>query len=282
MNKKPIISVVIPCFNQSQYLFDSTNSILDQSFKRWECIIVNDGSTDNTDLIGYEICKKDERFKYIFKKNGGLSSARNEGIKNAIGEFILLLDADDKFHHLFMEKALSILIQEKKYGVVTCWGRRFVGDSYDDTFKPKGGNNFNFLFKNAAIGTSLIRKKCWEEIGGYDENMKKGYEDWEFYIRLTQNWNVYVIKEVLFYYRQSISSMRVKALKNFDIEIKEYIFKKHKKLYVENYDLLIKNLLNSIEKEKIEKIKNLNRIEFKIGKLVLSPFRYIKSIFIKS
>ncbi|MFV8358229.1 glycosyltransferase family 2 protein, partial [Flavobacterium sp. XS1P32] len=89
----PQVSIIVPCFNQAQYLSEALKSVLEQTYENWECIIVNDGSPDDTKQIAQKWVEKDSRFKYIFKENGGLSSARNEGINYAKGTFILPLDA---------------------------------------------------------------------------------------------------------------------------------------------------------------------------------------------
>ena len=89
------VSIIIPCYNQAQYLDDTLSSVLNQTYTNWECIIVNDGSADNTAEIAKKWCKLDNRFKYVYKDNGGLSSARNAGLKVAIGSYIQFLDADD-------------------------------------------------------------------------------------------------------------------------------------------------------------------------------------------
>lgn len=96
MNK--LVSVIIPYYNQAQYLPDALASVLAQTHRHWECIIVNDGSNDNTDEVASKWLKKDERFKYIKKENGGLSSARNAGLKEAKGSFLQFLDSDDAIH----------------------------------------------------------------------------------------------------------------------------------------------------------------------------------------
>ncbi|HEU4496898.1 MAG TPA: glycosyltransferase family 2 protein, partial [Flavobacterium sp.] len=90
------MSIIVPCFNQSQYLGEALQSVSEQTYTDWECIIVNDGSPDDTEEVSKEWCEKDARFKYLYKENGGLSSARNAGIAVAGGEYILPLDADDK------------------------------------------------------------------------------------------------------------------------------------------------------------------------------------------
>ena len=91
----PLISVIVPCYNQAQYLDECLQSVLDQTYTDWECIIVNDGSPDHTEEIAKKWVEKDTRFIYLFKENGGLSSARNAGIEIAKGEWIQFLDCDD-------------------------------------------------------------------------------------------------------------------------------------------------------------------------------------------
>lgn len=276
----PKVSIIIPCFNQAQYLEDALQSVLDQTHQNWECIIVNDGSFDDTEVVAKHICEKDSRFIYFFKENGGLSSARNFGIKVAKGEFILTLDADDKYESTFIEKALAVMVTNNKIGVVSSWGIRFDEKQQYGVFKPTGKSLNDFLFSSAAIGTSLFRKVCWEDVGGYDENMKKGYEDWEFYIRVCQlNWNVHIIEEILFFYRQHTVSMRIEALNNYDKEIRKYIFLKHKNLYINNFDNLLEYFFYRIEREEFERVKNTQRLEFRIGENILRPLRWIKSFF---
>jgi glycosyltransferase involved in cell wall biosynthesis len=89
------VSVIVPCYNQASYLVETLQSVLNQSYSNWECIIVNDGSTDNTEDVALSWCKKDSRFSYFYKENGGLSSARNAGISVSNGEYIQFLDSDD-------------------------------------------------------------------------------------------------------------------------------------------------------------------------------------------
>lgn len=102
-----LISVIVPCYNQSRFLDDCLASVYNQTFTNWECIIVNDGSPDNTEQIAKRWVEKDSRFKYVYKINGGLSSARNAGLKIAGGEFIQFLDCDDTIHTLKFEKQID-------------------------------------------------------------------------------------------------------------------------------------------------------------------------------
>ena len=275
-----LVTVVIPCYNQAKYLPEALQSIENQTHQSWECIIVNDGSPDETDKVAAEWCAKDSRFNYLYQNNGGLSNARNNGIKQAKGKYILTLDSDDKFEPTFIEKAIKILESNDEIGVVSSWGIRFMENKQFGEFRPRGKSLDDFLFANAAIGTSLFRKKCWGQVGGYDENMKSGYEDWEFYIRVCkQGWIVHIIEEILFFYRQHTVSMRTVALKNHNIEIRKYIYLKHKELYLSNYENLITFFLTAIEAQKNETLNVRNKIEFKLGIHLLKPFRIIKSLF---
>jgi glycosyltransferase involved in cell wall biosynthesis len=277
-----LVSVIIPCYNQAHFLHDALTSIVQQTYKKWECIVVNDGSSDATETISQEWCKKDIRFKYLYKENGGLSNARNFGIAVAKGDYILLLDSDDKYDKTFLEKGVEILNSNKQIGVVSSWGYRFMGNNYFEPFKPDGKILKDFLFKNAAIGTSLFRKKCWEEVQGYDESMKNGYEDWEFYIRVGKNgWETKIIQEFLFFYRQRKNSMRNIAVNKFDSQIKFYIFNKHKELYINNFDELLQNLLSIATINKKNELKRINALEYRLGSFILKPFRYIKQFFFK-
>lgn len=105
LTQMPKISVVVPCYNQAQYLDECLQSVLNQTYQDWECIIVNDGSPDNTEDVAKSWAEKDTRFIYLSKENGGLSSARNAGIEIAKGEWILPLDADDKIGERYLELA---------------------------------------------------------------------------------------------------------------------------------------------------------------------------------
>ena len=106
MNGSPTVSVVVPCYNHAEYLNESVASVVAQTFQNWECIIVDDGSTDDTESVARQLSQEDTRIKYLHKTNGGLADARNKGIEAAKGEFILPLDADDKISSNYMEAAL--------------------------------------------------------------------------------------------------------------------------------------------------------------------------------
>jgi glycosyltransferase involved in cell wall biosynthesis len=278
MNSDPIVSIVIPCYNDAQYIEQAVYSALNQTYPNKEILVVDDGSNEETKTVLEKLEHKIT--KLITQENKGQSTARNLGIKEAKGDYILVLDSDDYFDATFCEKAIAIFLENKDIKLVTCYANRVHIENETDVFKPQGGGIKDFLLNNCAMGSTMFRKFDWEEIKGYDQKMKKGFEDWEFYIRLLKKRGMaYVIPEPLFNYRLRNTSTTSKA-NIIKYELLKYIYCKHKDLYIANYELFTTHLLSRIEREEAEKIKNSRRLEFIIGKTILKPFRWLKS-FIK-
>jgi len=192
---------------------DAVESCLDQTYRNIEIIVVNDGSPDNTS----EVARK-YQVKLVEKENGGLSSARNAGIKVAKGKYILTLDADDKICSTFIEKCLEadddiVSTMQQEFGDSNnLWWGGMEHPKYED-----------FKEHNRINCCSLFLKEIWEDIGGYDENMRVGYEDWDFWIRATKEaYAVTVVQEPLFFYRKHGKSMVDSAWSKHD-EIINYI-----------------------------------------------------------
>jgi glycosyltransferase involved in cell wall biosynthesis len=116
--QKPIVSVIVPTYNIEAYLADTLRSLETQTLSNFEVLIVDDGSTDGSAAIAQEFCTRDERFKLLQKPNGGLSSARNHGIKHAKGGFIALLDGDDLYHPDKLMTHVIALESDPAVGVV--------------------------------------------------------------------------------------------------------------------------------------------------------------------
>lgn len=271
-----LVSIVIPCYNDKDYIEEAVNSALNQTYPNIEIIIVDDGSNILTKKVLQSV--KNDKIKLVEQENKGLSAARNMGISISKGDFILTHDADDIFDPFFIEKALSVLLKNEKVGVVTCGCIYFINKhQVIHRHMPEGGRLNSFLFKNNALGNALFRKKCWEEAGGFDEKMKHGYEDWEFWISVTKNdWEVFVINEFLFNYRKKENSMLHIANKNYDLENYSYVLKKHNELYNENFGLVVDFLLNNALKYKINEEKRINSLDYRIGNKILYPFRILK------
>lgn len=214
MEKNTRVSVIIPVYNQAHWLPEAIESALAQTIP-CEVIVVNDGSPDNTS----EIAKK-YPVRLVEKTNGGLSSARNAGIKEATGDWILTLDADDKIAPNFIEKCLQVEAD------IIATGQEEFGDTNRIWFPHPNPTFDDFITANRINCCSLFKKEIWEKIGGYDENMKLGYEDWDFWLRATQvGYKVKTIQEPLFFYRKHGTSMVTNAIKNH-MNIVEYMHSK--------------------------------------------------------
>lgn len=278
MENNVLISIIIPCYNDANFIEQSIDSALNQTYLNKEIIVVDDGSNKETKIVLKSLEHKIDVL--ITQDNMGQSSARNIGIKHSKGRFLLVLDSDDYFENTFCSKALSLFNNNTDIKLVTCYANLvFEKPSNNYVYKPKGGTVESFLTSNSAMGSAMFKKEDWITCGGYDETMQNGFEDWEFYIRLlSQGGRAEVIKESLYNYRKRENTTTSKA-NQVKYDLFKYIFTKHKDLYISYYDSFMTQLVSKIEKEEKEKFKNRERIEFKLGALILKPFRWIKAIF---
>lgn len=239
-----LLTIITPCFNSEKTLEKTLQSVFNQSFQDWELIIVNDGSTDDTEKISLEWVQKDPRFKYFYKENGGLGKARNYGIERATGTYILPLDSDNLVEKHFIKDAIKVFENNKDVGVV---------HGYAEYFGEKEGiwivEDFNLqkmLVHNYIDACAIFKKELWERVGGYDEKMPyQGHEDWDFWISLNNLGAIFFnLHEITFKYYVSSSSM----IRSFNSDMfflnQDYIVKKHSKLYYNEYY----NVISSREK----------------------------------
>src|SRR5262245_16864302 len=150
----PLVSVIIPCYNDGSYLDESVSSIKAQTYSDIEIIIVNDGSDDESTLQKLRSFN-DPQITVLHKENGHLSSARNHGIRHAQGRVIVTLDADDKFERTFIEKGVKVLQDDVSVGAVTCYLKSFGLKKYK--WKPLGGDIKNFLYRQESCASAMFR-----------------------------------------------------------------------------------------------------------------------------
>jgi len=233
----PKVSVIIPCFNHGDYLDEAVESILAQTFHDYEIIIVNDGSTDEK-TIGKLADYRQPKTRVIHTLNQGLAMARNNGIREARGEYILPLDADDKIAPEYLEKAVKIMDSHAKTGIVyclaDCFGAQHGRWGIPD-YSPQG-----MLLTNLIFCSSLFRKISWEQTSGYNPNMRKGWEDWDFWLTLIeQGWEVCRIPEVLFFYRVAPESMVRSMDRHTKVEMHLQLMRNHPRLFAVQSRLLL-------------------------------------------
>lgn len=268
-----LLSIVIPCYNDYLHITTAVNSALQQTWEHKEIIIVDDGSSDRTKKVLNEL--EINGIKIITQNNQGPSAARNKGIDMANGKYILVLDSDDYFNAQFCQKAIEIINSQPEIKIVTCYGRWFVSEKRSVIHKPAGGGINNFLYECGAFGSTLFLKKDWEFIDGYDEAMKLGYEDWEYYIRLLEDGGeTHVIPEVLFHYRNKKNS-RNSLANNKKYEIWKYIFLKHSKHYIDDFERFVLRITYLLQHQEEENRRLRNKLDFRIGYYLLLPIRKI-------
>jgi glycosyltransferase involved in cell wall biosynthesis len=204
MSTKPVVAVVVPCFNHGRYLDDAVGSVLAQTLDDIEIVVVDDGSTDTftTDLLArYERPKT----RVIRQRNQGLGAARNNGIRETSAPFVCCLDADDRIRPRYLERTVEILDQRPEVGIaathVQGFGARELVWQCGPCRLPE------MLFGNKIVCSSLFRREGWEKAGGYREDLEVA-EDWDFWLSLLQlGYLGEVVPEVLFEWRIREDSM---------------------------------------------------------------------------
>ncbi|WP_322971828.1 glycosyltransferase family A protein [Faecalibacter sp. LW9] len=202
-----LVSVIVPCYNQAQYLDECLESVFNQSYQNWECLIINDGSPDNTEEIALQWTKKDSRFKYFKKENGGVASARNCGLNIAKGKYIQFLDGDDLLEPYKIESQILTLENNNLVDIVYTGSRYFYHGAIQDRFAihPLGIiPTIEMHYKdNKQLDVLLLKNVCTICAGLYRaiifENVSfknSVYEDFLLHIEIA-------LKGFRFHYQQS-------------------------------------------------------------------------------
>lgn len=249
------VSIIIPCYNSEATLEATLKSVVAQNFQHWEAIIVNDGSTDDTEAIALNWVKKDNRFQYLSKANEGLGKTRNFGIEKARGTYILPLDSDNLVATDFAQDALAVLEENPQIGVV--YGHaRYFGEK-QGLWEVEAYDFKKILAANYIDACAIYRKKWWIEVGGYDENMPyQGHEDWDFWIALgVLKVQFYHLNKITFHYYVSKKSM----IRSFNASMQQanndYIFKKYSEQCQQHYlDLFL--LYQNAELQRATQLKS--------------------------
>ena len=271
---KSLITIIVPCYNQAQYLSEALQSVLEQTYENWECIIVNDGSPDDTEIVAKTWVGKDSRFICVKKENGGLSSARNAGINYAKGTFILPLDADDRIGPNYVSLAFDAFQKDAELKVVYCKAEKF-GNEVGEWKLPYYSRR-NLAVDNMIFCSAVFKREDWELVGGYDVNMIYGLEDWEFWIAILKNGGtVKCLDEVNFYYRIKTTSM----IEQLNVEKRktlfEYLSIKHADFFVSQFGSFM--YLNDVNRKQTlyfkEKLKSKKFVLKLFIKTTLSYFK---------
>ncbi len=269
------VSIIIPCFNQGNYLVDAIESIKVLEGWPYEVIIVNDGSTDEF-TNDYTRKLQREGYQVIFQENQGLSAARNAGIAKATAPYILPLDADNLVKTPYLKSAVDILDSDSSISVV--YSDTLFFENETGIRQPGEFNLQRLMLFNYIDACGLIRRSALEKVGGYDTQLKHGLEDWEMWLRLSfAGYKFYYLREIGYHYRVRSGSMIRTIFQQHEImnEIENYVNAKFQ-TYMGHYwitenfvnrfrespiKILIKLLLRTYWPSKYNKLLKANKIK---------------------
>lgn len=215
----PLVSVIIPVYNMEAFLAEAIDSVLASTYPNFEIIIIDDGSTDQSPVIAETYSAKDQRIRFYRQPNRGVSAARNLGLQNAKGEFVLPVDADDMISKHYLEAAAEVLIHQPQVKIVTCEYEYFGEKQGKGKYRPY--HRKLLARKNVINNCSMFRREDALKVGGYCEEII-GREDWELWISVLKNGGEVVhLPEIGFYYRIRANSKRIsdRKLKKHIIDV---------------------------------------------------------------
>jgi glycosyltransferase involved in cell wall biosynthesis len=200
-----MVSVVVPCYNLGEFVGEAVDSVLAQMWQNVEIVVIDDGSTDHETrelLAGFQRPKT----RVIRTENRGLPGAKNLGVTHTSGQYLCFLDADDRLRPEMLTRSVEALEHDPSIAFVSHWVRLFGDESGE--WRPTECGFPTLLDLNVVNGSALLRRSAFEAVGGFDESMRHGCEDWDLWIGLTaRGLGGRILPEVLFDYRRRTGSM---------------------------------------------------------------------------
>ncbi len=279
----PKVSVIIPCYNMGAFINETVDSVLTSTYKDYEIVIANDGSTDDhTNQLLADYNKPNT--KVIQSVNLGLPGARNTATNNSSGKYILPLDADDKISPGYIADAVEYLDTHPNAGIVYC-DAEYFGEQTGPYVLPEYSIE-EMLKRSLIFCSAFCRREDYDAIGGWNTKMEYFYEDWDFWLSIIERGrDVYKIPETHFYYR--IRGGSITRTRDFNERIKKEL----RKLYLNHLNLYAQHFQDPLslwqERERMkasyeDQMKWIyNTADYKLGSKVLTPLRKIKSLFTK-
>jgi len=283
-----LVSIIIPCFNQGKYLTEALDSVITQTYSKWECIVVNDGSTDNSEEISKSYVVKDNRIKYIHQENQGVSKARNTGFLEAKGEFIQFLDGDDYLAPEKLSTQIEFFRDNSDFSVCYTGHYHYFQQNgmlkqysiIDLTNDPLHNILFNWDRNiGLTIHNALFKRDLWADnelpfVGDFPYR----YEDWVFWTIIAMKTNKFnYIKTPLVYYRIHDKGFT----QSFELRLQSYV---RAMFYIVNIipkhysDAFIeKNLKFAFEQYADLKIQKdiYQSFTWKIAKIIVRPILWV-------
>lgn len=278
-------SVIIPLYNKEKFIKKTIQSVLNQSYKEFELIIVNDGSTDNSLAEAQSI--KDSRIRIIDKQNGGVSSARNRGMEESANDWITFLDADDimypdalstykDLHENYPEINVLIAATDSSKKKYLSTGKTYVVSNYYKANIYSELRTSSYLLCSDCI---CINKECYKTIGGYTLKYKHG-EDLEYWYRLSKKYQFAKMEKAISYYDMDAENRSILTNKddNNSWSFFTHIFNKPIRPWTPLYEVLINGSKNY--NLIFTKTRGWNRMNFIINNMyTISAYLITKIMF---
>jgi glycosyltransferase involved in cell wall biosynthesis len=200
---EPLVSVIMPAYNYSHYIREAIKSLQAQTYARWECIIVDDGSTDDTHKVVSGLAEQDGRVRYVYQEHARLPAARNNGLRQCSGDYVQFLDADDLLETRKLERQVAYLEQHPEVDIVYGSVRYFGSERPDELLYSMAPANQRWMPETSgqgnavllklvdrnilAVNSALLRRNIIADVGFFDEAVPL-LEDWDYFIRCAA-WN---------------------------------------------------------------------------------------------
>ncbi|MFZ1545574.1 MAG: glycosyltransferase, partial [Candidatus Nitrotoga sp.] len=223
------VSIITPYYNTEAFFVETFVSLQAQSLQNWEWVIVDDGSTDQESVSRLaSIASKDERIKVIPQKNAGPGAARNKAFRNATGRYICLLDSDDMVEPTYLEKAAWFLDSNPEFAFCNSYSVIFGEQEYLWTTGFERGKAH--VHANSGPPISVVRRSAYADCGGFDESIRFGHEDWDFWLAMAKvgHWG-YTIPEYLQWYRKRGNGRFEQIMRsgNVNAEFEKMMYRKY-------------------------------------------------------
>lgn len=232
------VEAVITSYNQQSMIYEAVHSLCRQTVKPQKILIVDDGSTEEQSVFVLKEIEADSSMpvplQVIRQANRGVSAARNTGIRNTKAPLVLVLDGDDRLEPDFIKEVSRILIEHPAMVAASSWMHTF--GVLDAVVRPAGGDVSAFLSRNCCPATHMFRREAWEQCGGYDESMRQGFEDWDFFLNMLEavaDTFVGIVQKPLIQYRTAPASSNVKSME-LRLELMRGLIQKHSGIYKEH------------------------------------------------
>ena len=230
-----MIDAVITSYNQKAMILQAVQSLLKQSVLPSQIIIVDDGSTDPESLLVLKQIESNTENKVPvriqYQDNQGVSAARNTGIHMTSAPFVLVLDGDDTLEPSYIESVMELLQDDPKVIAASSWIQTF--GAMNALVRPDGGDLISFLSHNCCPSAHILRRNIYDRFNGYDENMRTGFEDWEYFISMLEtepDASINMVERPLINYRTAPASPNIASM-NQRMELMRYIMEKHQNTY---------------------------------------------------